>query len=234
MQQQRYLQDAWLSTLTDLGAADGVDTLLIGPYAENLADQLPAPTGDTTPNVATLRVTPVPVGATPTATGFPDASFDSAVALSAWDTPADVLAVVEEAVRVVGPGGSVWLGEIDARALTLSMPAARRYGLLYRAEPDVATRARFRFRSADGLGVEAVRSGLRDVIEMRADLPVAVVDSAAEGVEAVRSGIWPESALLDAAAFDRLLTRVDVSLQPPTRFPVVFTLPFNIVRGLRP
>ncbi|MGB5168361.1 MAG: methyltransferase domain-containing protein [Acidimicrobiia bacterium] len=234
MQQQRRLQDAWLSTLSDLGAADGVDTLLIGPYAESLADQLPAPTGDTTPNVATLRVTPVPGGAIPTATGFPGGSFDSAVALSAWETPADVFAVVEEAVRVVRPGGSVWLGEVDARALTLSMPAARRYGLLYREEPEVATRSRFRLRAADGLGVEAVRAGLREVVGMRADLPVAVVDSAAEGVEAVRSGIWPESAVLDAAAFDRLLSRVNDSLQPPTRFPVVFTLPFSIVRGLRP
>ena len=234
MQQQRNLQDAWLTTLTELGAADGVDTLLIGPYAESLADQLPAPTGDTTPNVATLRVTPVPDGALPTATGFSDGSFDSAVALSAWETPADVFAVVEEAVRVVGSGGRVWLGEIDARALTLSMPAARRYGLLYREEPELATKVRFRFRAADGLGVEAVRAGLHDVVEMRTDLPVAVADSAAEGVEAVRSGIWPESALLDATAFDQLLTRVDASLQLPTRFPVVFTLPFSIVRGLRP
>jgi hypothetical protein len=209
MQQQRDLQGAWLSTLTELGAADGVDTLLIGPYAESLADQLPAPTGDTTPHVATLRVTPVPEGA------------------------ADVFGVAEEAVRVARPGGRVWLGEIDARALTRSMPAARRYGLLYRAEPEVAGRARFRFRAADGLGVEAVRAGLRGVVEMRAELPVAVVDTAAEGVEAVRSGIWPESALLDATALDELLTRVNESLQPPTRFPVVFTLPFNIVRGVR-
>ena len=144
-----------------------------------------------------------------------------------------MFAVVEEAVRVVRPGGSVWLGEVDARALTLSMPAARRYGLLYREEPEVADRARFRFRSADGLGVEAVRAGLRDVVEMRTELPVAVVDTAAEGVEAVRSGIWPESAMLDATALDQLLARVHASLQPPTRFPVVFTLPFSIVRGVR-
>ena len=60
-----------------------------------------------------------------------------------------------------------------------------------------------------------------------------VVDTAAEGVEAVRSGIWPESAELDATALDQLLTRVHASLQPPTRFPVVFTLPFSIVRGVR-
>ena len=234
MQQQRHLQDAWLSTLTDLGAAEGVDTLLMGPYAENLADQLPAPTGDTTSTVATLRVTPVPDGAVPTATGFPGGSFDSAVALSAWASPADVFAVVEEAARGVGSGGTVWLGEVDARALTLSMPAARRYGLHYREEPGVAERAQFRFRAADGLGVEAVRAGLREVVVIRADLPIAVADSAADGVEAVRSGIWPESAVLDTAAFDRLLIRVNDSLQPPTRFPVVFTLPFIIVRGRRP
>ena len=40
--------------------------------------------------------------------------------------------------------------------------------------------------------------------------------------------------MLDATAFDQLLTRVNDSLKPPTRFPVVFTLPFSIVRGLRP
>lgn len=233
MQQQRTLRDAWLSTLTDLGAADGVDTLLVGPYAESLADQLPAPTGDTTPNVATLRVTPVPEGATPTVTGFPNASFDSVVALSAWETPADVFGVVEEAVRVVRPGGNVWLCEIDSRGLTESMPAARRYGFLYRSEPAIADYARVRFRTADGLGVEAVRAGLAGVVESRADLPVAVVNSAAEGVEAVRSGIWPGTVLLDGVALDRVLAQVAASLEPPVEFPVVLTLPWIIVRGRR-
>ena len=63
MQQQRTLRDAWLSTLTDLGAVTESDTLVVGPYAESVADQLPAPTGDTTSTVATLLVTPVPEGA---------------------------------------------------------------------------------------------------------------------------------------------------------------------------
>lgn len=233
MQQQRTLRDAWLSTLTDLGAVTESDTLVVGPYAESVADQLPAPTGDTTPTVATLLVTPVPEGATPIATGFPDGSFDAAVALSAWDGPAGVSDVIREAVRVVRPGGNVWLGEIDARGLTESMPAARRYGFLYQAEPAVADEARFQFRAADGLGVDAVRAGLRDVVESRADLPVAVVDSAAEGVEAVRSGIWPGTALLDGVATDGLLAQVDASLQSPVEFPIVFTLPWTVVRGRR-
>lgn len=234
MQQQRNLRDAWLSTLAGLGSGEESDTLVLGPFADSVADQLPAPTGDTTPTVATLLVTRIPDGATPTATGFADGTFDAAVALSAWDGPAGVFAVVEEAVRVVRPGGNVWLGEIDAKGLTESMPAARRYGFLYQAESAVADDVRFRFRAADGLGVEAVRAGLRDVIESRADLPVAVIDSAAEGVEAVRSGIWPGTVLLDAVALDRLLERVDGSLQPPIDFPAVLTLPWVVVRGRRP
>jgi len=234
MQQQRTLRDAWLSALADLGGAEESDTLVLGPFADSVADQLPAPTGDTTPMVSTLLVTPVPDDATPTATGFADGTFNAAVALSAWDGPAGVSAVVGEAVRVVRPGGNVWLGEIDARGLTESMPAARRYGFLYQAEPTVSNEARFRFRAADGLGVEAVRAGLRDVVERRADLPVAVVGSAAEGVEAVRSGIWPGTALLGGAALDRLLERVEASLQPPIEFPVVLTLPWIVVRGRRP
>lgn len=233
MQQQRTLRDAWRSTLTDLGAAEGNDSLLVGPYAESLAEQLPAPTGDTTPSVATFRVTPVPEGAIPTATGFPDNSFDSAVALSAWETPADVLAVAAEATRVVRPGGTVWLGEIDARALTRSMPAARRYGLLYRNHPPVADVARFRFRAADAIGVDSVRVGLRSVTETRADFPVAVAESRAEAVEAVRSGIWPGTGLLDPGALDELLVRVDDSFESPERFPFVFTLPWILVQGRR-
>jgi SAM-dependent methyltransferase len=234
MQQQRTLRDAWISTMTDLGAPGGVDTLLIGPHAEALADDLPGPTGGTAPGVAVLGVGPVPDGATPSATGFDSDLFDAAVVLSAWETPADVGSVVEEAMRVVRPGGTVWLGDIDAKALTASMPAARRYGLFYRSDPDAADAARFRYRTADVLGVDAVRAGLRDVTETKADLPVAVIDSAADGVEAVRSGIWPGTEFLDPISLDGLLERTDESLQPPVRFPIVMTLPWIIVRGQRP
>ncbi len=234
MQQQRTLRDAWISTMHDLGAAGGADTLLVGPHAEILADQLPEPTGGTALGVATLGVGPVPDGASPTATGFEADSFDAAVLLSAWETPAGIGSVMEEAMRVVRPGGTVWIGDIDAKALTSSMPAARRYGLFYRSEPEAAAGARYRFRAADVLGVDAVRAGLRDVTETKADLPIAVIESAADGVEAVRSGIWPGTGALDPTALDRLLERTGESLQPPVRFPIVLTLPWIIVRGQRP
>ncbi len=234
MQPDRTLRNAWLATLESLGAPRGADTLILGPYAEFLADRLPDPTGATTPQVATLRVASVPEGATAEATGYPDGTFDVVVALSAWDGPAGVEPVVQEAVRTIKPGGTVWIGEIDPKALTGSMPAARRYGLLYRFEPAVAAEVEWRFRAADAIGIEAVRAGIREVTESKVDLPMATIESAAEGVEAVRSGIWPGTEMLDADALDRLLERVDASLQPPTRFPVVETLPWLIVRGIRP
>lgn len=220
--------------MNDLGAVGGLDTLLIGPHAEVLADELPGPTGGTAPGLAALGVGPVPDAAVPTATGFDGGSFDTAVVLSAWETPAGIVPVLQEAMRVVRPGGTVWLGDIDAKALTGSMPAARRYGLLYRSDAQVADTARFRYRAAKVLGVDAVRAGLRDVTETKADLPVAVIDSAADGVEAVRSGIWPGTDALDSASLDLLLERTDESLRPPTLFPTVLTLPWIIVRGQRP
>lgn len=234
MQQQRTLRDAWMSTMTSLGAAERGNTVLVGPHVEVLADQLPGPTGGGAAGVATLGVGPVPDGAEPTATGFDAGSFDAAVVLSAWETPAGVDPVVEEAMRVVRSDGTVWIGDIDAKALTASMPAARLYGLFYRGDPPAAAAARFRFRTAGVLGVDAVRAGLRNVTETKADLPVAVVGSAAEGVEAVRSGIWPGTDALGPASLDRLLEQTDASLQPPARFPMVLTLPWIIVRGTRP
>jgi len=234
MQQQRTLRDAWITTMSGLGAVAGEDTLLVGPHAEVLADQLPGPTGGTAPGMATLGVGPVPDGATPTATGFEGGSFDAAVVLSAWETPAGIGPVLEEATRVVRSNGTVWIGDIDAKALTASMPAARLYGLFYRSNQPGAANVRFRYRSADVLGVDAVRAGLRDVTETKADLPVAVIESAADGVEAVRSGIWPGTEAVDPASLDRLLEQTDRALQPPTRFPIVLTLPWIIVRGTRP
>lgn len=228
------LREAWQATIAALEATESGQTLLLGPHAENLADQLPGPIAASTANIASLGGGEIPDGATVTGTGLPGCSFDTTVALSAWDAPAGVEAVADEAVRVTKPDGNVWLGDIDARALTKAMPAARPYGLLYRRERSAADAVRFRYRAARGLGVEAVRAGLLGVTETRAELPAAVVDSVEEGVEAVRSGIWPGIASIDPGALDRLLDRVAVSFRRNERFPLVLTLPWTLVRGRRP
>ncbi|MEN8234471.1 MAG: hypothetical protein ABFR89_06060 [Actinomycetota bacterium] len=233
MQENRTLREAWQTTISGLGATAGGETIILGPHAEILADQLPGPTAASTIGVASLGGGLIPEGAAPVSTGLADGSFDTAVALSAWDSPAEVGDVVDEALRVTRSDGTVWLGEIDARTLTGAMPAAKPYGLLYRYERSAAVDARSRFRAATGLGVEAVRSGLRSVTETRAELPAAIVESVEEGVEAVRSGLWPGTMGLDTTARDRLLVRVAESLQRSARFPLVLTLPWTLVRGRR-
>ncbi|MEN8113999.1 MAG: hypothetical protein ABFS21_06390 [Actinomycetota bacterium] len=234
MQYNRSLREAWQATVARLGGTDAGATVLLGPHAEILVDQLPGPTSGSTTGVATLGGEPIPEGAEPEATGLPNGSFDTAVALSAWESPADIGTIVDEAIRVTKSEGTVWLGEIDARTLTVAMPAARPYGLLYRYERSAAADVRTRFRAANGLGVEAVRSGLRSVTETRAELPAAVARSPEEVVEAVRSGVWPGTSNLDPAARDRLLGRVAESFHRSTRFPLVLTLPWTLVRGRRP
>jgi hypothetical protein len=106
--------------------------------------------------------------------------------------------------------------------------------LLYLADPAAKADVRFRFRAADTIGVEAIRARMHDVVETKVDLPVVSIDTAAEGVEAVRAGIWPGTERLDPVSLDRLLEQVDASLEPPTRFPIVLTLPWLLVRGTRP
>lgn len=98
MRDQRTLREAWQATIVRLGRTEGGQTLLLGPRAEILADQHPGPTAGSTTEVATLGGGTVPDGATPTTAGLPDGSFDSTVALSAWDSPAAVGAVADEAL----------------------------------------------------------------------------------------------------------------------------------------
>jgi len=234
MQYNRTLAEAWRRAVDGLrgGRLDG-ETVILGPQAELVADHLPGPTAGSAPAVASLGTLPVPEDATATASGLPDGAFDTAIALGAWGSPAEVGAVLAEAVRVTRPGGSVWVGDVDARTLTRAMPATQPYGLLYRSEPSVAADVRHRFRATPGLGVDAVRAGLRSVSTTNADLPAAVADGVAEAVEAVRGGIWPGTELLDEATLDRLLTHLAASMRRSVRFPVVLTLPWSLVQGRR-
>lgn len=225
---------AWRDTIGSLGTGAAGEVLVAGPYAHALADELPVPTADEGGGLAVLgpKGFPIETGASPRATGLPDASVDAAVVLSAWRTVAGVGPVLAETARVVRPGGTVWLGEPALDVLTCSMPATYRAGLLYQAHPDVAARVRAAAGSGD-LGVEMVRHRLRDVTVIESDLPVAVFTTAAEGVEAVRAGIWPGTEFLSAVELDDLLDDVRASFRNRVRFPVVDYQPWTLGRGRR-
>lgn len=226
---------AWRDTIVSLGTGAASEVLVAGPYAHALADELPVPTADEGGGLAVLGPEGFPIesGASPLATGLPDASVDSAVVLSAWPSVAGIVPVVAEMVRVVRPGGRVWLGEPALDVLTRSMPATYRAGLLYQTHPGVAARVRAAAARSGDLGVEMVRHRLRDVTVVESDLPVAVFANAAEGVEAVRSGIWPGTEQLNPVELDELLDDVRASLQHRVRFPVIEYQPWTLARGRR-
>lgn len=232
---RRALRSAWRDLVASLGVADGGRILIAGRNVDVLVDELPAPTANVGPGLAVLGPKPMTLdpAASSSATGLADAAVDTVAMLSAWSDAVEVGPAVAEAVRVVRPGGTVWIGEPDLDVLTRSMPATYRAGLLYQRSPSIAARVRERVQAPSVLGVEMVRQRLKDVTVFTRDVPLLAVANAAEAVEAVRGGIWPGTEMLSPEDLDDLLEAVRASLQPPVRFPAVDLEPWTLVRGLR-
>jgi hypothetical protein len=232
---RRALRSAWRDLIASLGVADGGPILIAGRNVDVLVDELPAPTANVGPGLAVLGPEPMALdpAASSSATGLADAAVDTVAMLSAWSDAVEVGPAVAEAVRVVRPGGTVWIGEPDLDVLTRSMPATYRAGLLYQRSPSIAARVRERVQAPSVLGVEMVRQRLKDVTVFTRDVPLLAVANAAEAVEAVRGGIWPGTEMLSPEDLDDLLEAVRASLQPPVRFPAVDLEPWTLVRGLR-
>lgn len=235
LEPRRALRSAWRDLVASLGVADGGRILIAGRNVDVLVDELPAPTANVGPGLAVLGPKPMTLdpAASSSATGLADAAVDTVAMLSAWSDAVEVGPAVAEAVRVVRPGGTVWIGEPDLDVLTRSMPATYRAGLLYQRSPSIAARVRERVQAPSVLGVEMVRQRLKDVTVFTRDVPLLAVANAAEAVEAVRGGIWPGTEMLSPEDLDDLLEAVRASLQPPVRFPAVDLEPWTLVRGLR-
>jgi hypothetical protein len=232
---RRALRAAWRDLVASLGALDGGRILIAGRNVDVLVDELPAPTANVGPGLAVLGPEPMALdpAASASATGLADAAVDTVAMLSAWSAAVEVGPAVAEAVRVVRPGGTVWIGEPDLDVLTRSMPATYRAGLLYQRSPSIAAKVRERVQAPSVLGVEMVRQRLKEVTVFKRDVPLLAVGNAAEAVEAVRGGIWPGTEMLSPEDLDDLLEAVRASLQPPVRFPAVDLEPWTLVRGLR-
>jgi hypothetical protein len=232
---RRALRAAWRDLVASLGALDGGRILIAGRNVDVLVDELPAPTANVGPGLAVLGPEPMALdpAASASATGLADAAVDTVAMLSAWSAAVEVGPAVAEAVRVVRPGGTVWIGEPDLDVLTRSMPATYRAGLLYQRSPSIAAKVRERVQAPSVLGVEMVRQRLKEVTVFKRDVPLLAVGNAAEAVEAVRGGIWPGTEMLSPEDLDDLLEAVRASLQSPVRFPAVDLEPWTLVRGLR-
>jgi len=228
-----HLLRAWRATLADLGADLGGSVLLGAPGGDVLAEAMGAPIRQGGPSLVTLGAGHTPdlvAGGLPEATGLPADSFDAAVMLAAWDGPAQLAAVAIEAARVVRPGGTVRLGDLDVATLTTAQPAASPAAVAYRSYPQVAAAAAVGRESTAGLGLAVLRAGLRPIVADAMELPAYSIADPSEYLEMIRSRVLPGLDRLVSADLDAVLTEVRSRLNGK-RFPMIVTVPWLLVHG---
>jgi hypothetical protein len=235
MPQNVLSMSAWRRALAALGADLTGAVLLAAPDGPGLAAAAGAPVRQEGLALVTLGAGDVPTlaeGATPTATGAPDASFDSVLMLAAWGDVEELGAVAAEASRIVRRGCRVWLGDVDAQALASATPATHLQALLYRQHRSIAERLVARHEGSSRMALAALAAGLRPVVLDRADLPLGAFGDAAEYLEAVRGGMWHGWEWVDAETRDGVLGSLQRRLRGGT-FPMIANQPWLLVHGLR-
>ena len=230
------LMSAWRGALSALGVDLTGAVLLAAPDGGALARAAGVPVraeGVTLVTIGAGQVPELPEGAAPAATGAPDASFDAVVFLAAWETQTQLGEVALEATRIVRPGCRLFLGDLDAQALTQSMPAAYMQAVLYQAHREVGERLLARHAGPSQLALAALGAGLHSVAIEAADLPIGAFTSAAEYVEAVRAGLWEGRSELDESVRDDVLASLHRRLAGAL-FPMVAYQPWLLAHGFRP
>lgn len=215
-----------------MGLAGG-SILVEGPLADRIGDAVPIAIAD---EVASLVVLgdgpPLADDATPTATGLPDGSMTGALILGAWDRPRAIPALVDEARRVVAPGGSVWLGRRNVDAMIHSTPSTLLASMLYARYAD-AVREALDTESVAPTELGLVRAGFRSIESWEYDIPVDAFADAESYRTAVESGMWLGIDLIGDTERSRVLALLDDHLADAD-YPLVEVQPWILACGIRP
>ncbi len=227
----------WDAVLDRLGVDWGERAVILGPGADAIAERFLlagspplVASGDT---VAVLGGEPPDddiARATPRSVPLAAGEADVVLAVHAWDGPPTLSAVVSEARRLVRPGGSVMLAELDVAALEAS--TARQYPMvaLRLVAPDAAAALAASCLSRSLLEIELVRAGFAAVGSERVDLTRGGFASRADHAAAVTAGLWRGTATLPADVRERLGA---VALALGDGGAVVDCEPWVLVRGFR-
>lgn len=226
------LRSAWETTLGELGV-DGAGPVLVGgPLAERIGAAVPFAITDEVDRLVVLGDGPVlDPGSRVTATGLQPSSMVSVFMLEAWPNPGGIDEVVDEALRIVRPGGTVWLGRIDADALVNSTVSYRLSTLLYRRHAE-------HLRDLPDQGVVAptemalIRGGLRPVKSWHVELPIAAFADADAYLAAVADGMWLGIDLVPPAERERVMADLTTALER-TPFPLVEYQPWVLAQGTK-
>lgn len=224
------LRHAWDETLAEMGFVSG-SVLIGGPLADRIGEAVPIAIAD---EVASLVVLgdgpPLADDATPTATGLPAGSMANVLMLAAWDLDSGIAPVVDEARRVVAPGGSVWLGRRNVDAMIHATPTRLRAALLYGRHPD-RVREALASESVAPTELGLVRGGFRSIESWDYDLPVDAFPDAASYRAAVEDGMWLGIDRLSESERSAILGALDRSLRDE-EYPIVEYQPWTLVRGV--
>lgn len=226
------LRRAWVTTLGELGV-DGTGPVLVGgPLAERIGAAVPWAIADEVDGLVVLGDGPVlDPGSAVTATGLPSASMESVFMLEAWPSPGGINEVVDEALRIVRPGGAVWLGRVDVDALVNATVATRLSALLYRRHAG-------RFHDYLDRGVVAptemalIRGGLRPVQSWHVELPLAAFADAGAYLAAVTDGMWFGIDLVSPAERKGVMADLTTELERAS-FPLVEYQPWVVAQGTK-
>lgn len=226
------LRRAWETTLGDLGV-DGTGPVLVGgPLAERIGAAVPWAIVDEVDGLVVLGDGPVlDPGSSVASTGLPSASMESVFMLEAWSGPHGITEVVDEAIRIVRPGGAVWLGRVDVDALVTATVAKRLSALLYRRHAE-------RFRAQLDRGVVAptemalIRTGLRPVQSWHVELPLAAFADAGAYVAAVTGGMWFGIDLLAPVERNDVMADLTIELRDSS-FPLIEYQPWVVAHGTK-
>lgn len=114
--------------------------------------------------------------AAPSATGLPAGSVATIVLRNAWTGPESLAEVVDEARRVLAPGGHLLLAEWDLDRVLTAAPQSYPDAFFYAALPEVAERLRASMAYRHDLALALGRAGFAGLRSVEVDEVVAEFD----------------------------------------------------------
>ena len=231
----------WATILRALGVLDRGSVLVAGEAAAALGSIVQEnggpPLAYDRPDLALLTAAgpDVPPGfdaATPAATGLPAASVDSVVLRHAWNGVARLGPAVDEAARILRPGGALLLADLDLPELMSANAARYPSQILYASAPDVRAAVNATLAPFD-LSVTAGRAGFDGLRGLEVDETAGTFDRMGF-VDYVRAGGWRGWELLSPEREAAIVERVERALPliAPVG-PVVDREPWRYVIGVK-
>lgn len=228
------LRTAWSEALHELGVSNQGSVILGGPLAERFGASIPFTTVDEVSGLVSLGDGPsLEPDSTVVASGLPDGSVDAVVMVDAWRTHDELRSVVNEAKRILRPGGNAWLASLSIEGLVNATPSVRTSALFYAVGGAVSPRVEARNEVFASTEMALMRAGFRSMQTWPMDLPVAAFDTIDEYVRAVRDGMWPgveELEILQSEELGLEIRRFLAGVQAP----IVDHEPWLLATGLKP